>query len=190
MLYLFEITYAVSFVYALLNYAFDEKFVIVQLILSFCFPFINAFIMATLILFIFELRRLSLLFSIEEEELFEQKAKENIINQRWCIASTVMQALLIGFNNINQMPDNTYLLKSREWQSLIIIFAMIQKIIVDPILFYVLFTSLRFLLNRYKQNRIGAGLEIPSLFYKSRAYLAIVVAVQVSLSILIVLQRT
>jgi hypothetical protein len=101
MLYLFEITYAVSFVYALLNYAFDETFVIVQMILTFCFPFINAFIMATLILFIFELRRLSLLFSIEEEQLFEQKAKENIINQRWCIASTVLQALLIGFNNIN-----------------------------------------------------------------------------------------
>lgn len=58
MLYLFELAYAMSFFYAMLNYTFDDEFVLLQIGLSFFFPFINALIMVTMILFIFELRRL------------------------------------------------------------------------------------------------------------------------------------
>ncbi len=80
MLYLFELTYAMSFSYAMLNYTFDEDFVIIQFILSFFFPFINALIMVIMILFIFELRRLQHLFSTDDQEQFLNKDRSNTIN--------------------------------------------------------------------------------------------------------------
>ena len=87
------------------------------------------------------------------------------------------------------MPDKSVILDSPFWISVIIILAMVQKLIVDPILFYVLLTSLSFLLNRYKENMLNAGLKIPSLFFKSRIYLAIVIIGHISITIIITFQR-
>ena len=67
---------------------------------------------------------------------------------RWCIASTLFQALIIGFTNINY-NDKKYIIDSKMIISLLVIFATIQKVIVDVLMFYVLTVSLKFLLQRY-----------------------------------------
>jgi hypothetical protein len=44
--------------------------------------------------------------------MFAKNERACVINQRWCIASTLIQALLMGFNNINERPDETFILES------------------------------------------------------------------------------
>jgi hypothetical protein len=96
---------------------------------------------------------------------------------------------MLGFNNINERPNDKYILESQAWQTVIIIVPTIQKIIVDPILLYILIVSLRFLLSRYLENKANAGLNVSSNFYIWRVFLIIVILQQISVSIFIVLLR-
>jgi hypothetical protein len=124
MLYCFEIAYGIFSVYSLLNYFFKDEFGKVQMVISFLFPFINGFIMVTLILFIFELRRLSLFFQHETLEDFLKSERKNLIMGRWCIGSTLFQALLIGYTNINRI-DDYYIIESKLVISLIVLLATV-----------------------------------------------------------------
>ena len=66
MLYLYELIYFLTLGYGLLEYVFDEKSLGINIALGFLFPLIYALIMVIVITFIFELRRLSQIFSYKD----------------------------------------------------------------------------------------------------------------------------